>query len=38
MPVWGDVFFREPGVSHADVDARIDAIIEYIRSVQERPA
>jgi mono/diheme cytochrome c family protein len=38
MPVWGDVFFREPGVSHADADARIEAIIEYIRSFQERPA
>jgi mono/diheme cytochrome c family protein len=37
MPVWGDVFFREPGLSHADVDARIDAIIDYIRAIQERP-
>jgi len=38
MPVWGDVFFREPGVNHADVEARIDAIIQYLRSIQVRPA
>ncbi len=38
MPVWGDVFFREPGVNRGDVEARIDALVEFLRSIQERPA
>lgn len=38
MPVWGDVFLRQPGVSRTDVDARIDALVAYLRTIQERPA
>jgi len=38
MPVWGDVFFREPGASRTDADQRIDALVDYLRSIQERPA
>jgi mono/diheme cytochrome c family protein len=38
MPVWGDVFLREQGVSRADVDARIAALVAYLRTIQERLA
>lgn len=38
MPVWGDVFLREQGVSRADVDARIATLIAYLRTIQERLA
>jgi mono/diheme cytochrome c family protein len=38
MPVWGDVFFRERGVNRSDVKTRIDALIDYLRTIQERPA
>jgi mono/diheme cytochrome c family protein len=38
MPVWGDVFVREAGGGRVVAKARIDALIEYLRSIQERPA
>ena len=38
MPVWGDVFFREPGGTRAGADARVRALVDYIRTIQERPA
>ena len=38
MPVWGEVFFREQGVNRADVDARIAALVAYLRTIQERRA
>ena len=38
MPVWGDVFFREPGGTRVGADARVRALVDYIRTIQERPA
>jgi len=39
MPVWGDAFRTMPGgLTSKDVDARIDAIVEYLRGIQQRPA
>jgi mono/diheme cytochrome c family protein len=38
MPVWGDVFLREQGVNRADVDARIEALVAHLRTIQERLA
>jgi mono/diheme cytochrome c family protein len=36
MPVWGTVFRRAADVSDKDVMARIDAIVQYLESIQER--
>ena len=36
MPVWGDVFRRRQGLEDETVQARIDAIISYLRTIQER--
>lgn len=39
MPVWGPIFARSPIVAdEAAIDARIHALVEYIQSIQERPA
>lgn len=37
MPVWGDVFRRQDG-GRDTAAARINALVEFIRSIQERPA
>jgi mono/diheme cytochrome c family protein len=36
MPVWGNVFRRVPSAADTDVAARIDAIVKYLESIQER--
>jgi mono/diheme cytochrome c family protein len=36
MPVWGDVFKRRHGLEDDAVKARIEAIVRYLRSIQER--
>jgi len=36
MPVWGDAFVRREGMSEAEARARIDAIVRYLDSIQER--
>jgi hypothetical protein len=36
MPVWGEVFKRTPGLDDRAVKERIDAIVEYLKSIQER--
>jgi mono/diheme cytochrome c family protein len=36
MPVWGDVFRRRQGLEDETVKARIDAIIGYLKAIQER--
>ena len=38
MPVWGDVFVRQAGGGRVVAKARINALIEYLRSIQERQA
>jgi hypothetical protein len=39
MPVWGDAFMAVPGgVTPQEVNDRIDAIVKYLASIQERPA
>jgi mono/diheme cytochrome c family protein len=39
MPVWGDAFRSAPeGLSARDALARIDAIVNYLRSIQQRRA
>ncbi len=38
MPVWGDAFRRREGLSEEAASARIDAIIQYLRVIQERRA
>jgi mono/diheme cytochrome c family protein len=39
MPVWGDAFRSAPeGLSARDALARIDAIVNYLRSIQGRSA
>jgi mono/diheme cytochrome c family protein len=39
MPVWGDAFRSAPeGLSTRDALARIDAIVTYLRSIQQRRA
>jgi mono/diheme cytochrome c family protein len=39
MPVWGPIFARSPIVGdEAAVDARIRALVEYLESIQEKPA
>ena len=36
MPVWGDAFVKREGLSEAAARARIEAIIRYLDSIQER--
>ena len=36
MPVWGEVFRRKPNLDEDAVKARIEAIVRYLRSIQER--
>ena len=38
MPIWGDVFKREGSGSANEVKTRIDAILRYLESIQERTA
>jgi mono/diheme cytochrome c family protein len=39
MPVWGDAFrVTSGGMSPAQIDDRIAAILRYLESIQERPA
>ena len=39
MPVWGDAFRSEPdGLTADQVKARIDAIVGYLRAIQQRDA
>jgi hypothetical protein len=39
MPVWGDAFRSTPGgLSPEQIQSRIDAIVRYLRGIQERPA
>jgi mono/diheme cytochrome c family protein len=39
MPVWGSVFKREgQGVDEATARARIEALVQFLASIQERPA
>ena len=36
MPVWGDVFRRRHGLEDEAAKARIEAIVRYLRAIQER--
>lgn len=36
MPVWGDAFRWRQGLSDEAIRARIDAIVRYVESIQER--
>ena len=36
MPIWGDAFMRREGLNDAAVKARIEAILRYLESIQER--
>jgi len=36
MPVWGDAFKRQDGLSEEAVKARIGAIVRYLQSIQQR--
>jgi mono/diheme cytochrome c family protein len=36
MPVWGDAFKWREGLSDAAIRARIEAIVTYVESIQER--
>jgi mono/diheme cytochrome c family protein len=38
MPVWGDVFRHAPDGGRDAATARVDALLEFIRSIQERSA
>ncbi|MDP1570983.1 MAG: cytochrome c [Vicinamibacterales bacterium] len=38
MPVWGWAFMRGRGVDGAGAQARIDALISHLESLQKRPA
>jgi hypothetical protein len=39
MPVWGDAFRAgRGGLSADEVKARIEAIVRFLQSIQERPA
>jgi len=38
MPVWGDVFMRAGATSQESTDARINAILDYLDSIQLRPS
>jgi hypothetical protein len=38
MPVWGNVFRREgQGLDQAAATARIEALVRFLESIQERP-
>ncbi len=37
MPVWGDAFTKREGLTEAAARARIDALVRYLDSLQERP-
>ena len=36
MPVWGDAFKQSADLTEAGVRARIDAIVRYLQSIQQR--
>jgi hypothetical protein len=36
MPAWGEVFKRRPGLDDRAVKARIEAIVRYLKSIQEQ--
>jgi mono/diheme cytochrome c family protein len=36
MPVWGDVFTREEDGSRSGAAARVDALVDFIRTLQQR--
>jgi mono/diheme cytochrome c family protein len=36
MPVWGDAFRRREGLGDEAIKARIDAIVKYLQSIQQR--
>lgn len=38
MPVWGDAFRKREGLNEEGVRARIEAIVRYLSSIQERRA
>jgi mono/diheme cytochrome c family protein len=38
MPVWGDVFNRQPDADGAAVRARVEALSKFLASIQERVA
>jgi mono/diheme cytochrome c family protein len=38
MPVWGDVFTRQQGAGQDAPAARVDALVTYLLSIQERPS
>jgi mono/diheme cytochrome c family protein len=38
MPVWGDVFKRQASASDTDDEARIDALVAFLQSIQQRGA
>jgi mono/diheme cytochrome c family protein len=38
MPVWGDVFRREQDGGRTAAAARVDALVRFLQSIQERPA
>lgn len=38
MPVWGDAFRKREGLSDEAVRSRIDAIVRFLASIQERLA
>jgi mono/diheme cytochrome c family protein len=37
MPIWGDVFTREQDGSRNAAAARVDALVEFVRTLQQRP-
>jgi mono/diheme cytochrome c family protein len=36
MPVWGDAFKWRQGLDESAINVRIEAIVRYVRSIQER--
>jgi mono/diheme cytochrome c family protein len=38
MPIWGDVFKRQESARDADAGARIDALVAFLQSIQQRGA
>ena len=37
MPVWGDAFKWREGLSEDAIKARIEALVRYLETIQERP-
>jgi mono/diheme cytochrome c family protein len=37
MPVWGDALKRREGLDEQAVKARIEAIVRYLKSIQQQP-